>query len=410
MSIVTASKTPAEGRLCRVCGTDGVAVALDLGTAAACVHFPESPGQFVQRIPFRLGACGNCGLIQLADTPDLEWLQPPGQSVPFRESDRHLDDLCAVMFSQIPQRNGLVLGLTYNDAPILDRFRAAGFTRTVVLNRADDWQLRSPREGIETMQQRVTPDWAGRIRDRHGPAEFLCVRYLLEHAQDVAAFLAGCQTLLAPDGWVLFETPGCETELARGDAGALWEEHVQYFTPTSLRRGLAHHGFRCRWVGNYPYAVEDCLAAFGQFSEVTDREMTTTDAGHSLLREFSSARQRLRLRLEEYADRVTARGQKIAMWGAGHRAATLVELLPARNLIACVIDDAPEKQGRFLPGSDLPILSSEALNTQAIGVCICLLNPDVMQRIAARHPEFTARGGRFLTLNDVADSDGKEEL
>ncbi len=377
-------------------------MALDLGNAAVCSRYPESVGQAVPRIPFRLGACGNCGLIQLLDTPDIEWLKPPGQFAQFREPERHLDDLAAAIVRQVPRQDGLVMGLSYKDGPLVDRLRALGMARTVVLDRDKDWRLHSPRDGIETMQQTVTPEWARTIRDRHGTADILCVRHILEHVHNISVFLAGCRTLMAPGGWVLFETPGCDLEFARGDVGSLWEEHLMYFSSGSLRRGLSRNGFACRWVGSYPYSVDDCLAAFGQFVGASGPESASGNAGDAQLQEFQRARTRLRSRLQDCARQVAAQGRKIALWGAGHRTSTFVELLPATELVACIIDDDPAKQGKFLPGSGLPILSAEALTTQAIGLCVGLLNPDVMRKIAARQTEFAARGGRFLTLSDLA--------
>lgn len=388
---------------CRVCREDGLAVEMDLGAAAVSTFLPDAAGRDTPRIPFRLAACSRCGLVQLLETPALDLLRPPRQAIVFRDPERHLDDLCAAMIGHLPDRNGLVLGFCYKDAPLLDRFRQAGFSRTVLLDREDDWGLTDPRTGVETMQQTVAPEWAERIRGKYGPAMVLSVRHLLEHAHDVPRFLAGCRQLLADDGWAMFETPGCETELCRGDAGALWEEHVLYFTSTTLRVGLERHAFRCRWMGNYPYAVEDCLAAFGRFqSSPCSTPDESVSEGRTLLAQFGAARQQLRIRLQAAAESLSRRGRNLALWGAGHRTATLVELLPAHGLIACVIDEDPEKQGKFLPGSDVPILPSSALDTESIGLCVGVLNPDVMAKIAARHQDYVARGGRFATLSELA--------
>lgn len=403
--LTSTAKTPSaattDHRPCRVCGAEGVRTRWDLGTAAPCSHYPESRGGSANRIPFRLGACRSCGVIQLQDSPPLDWLRPPRQCTLFRDPERHLDDLCAAMIGHMSRRDSLILGLSYKDAPLLDRLRAAGFPKTVVLDRVADWGLTNPRDGIETMQQRLTPQWARRICERYGPADVVCVRHVLEHAHEAPSFLAGCRALLAPGGRVLFETPGCTTELSRGDPGALWEEHVLYFTPDSLRRGLRRHGFACHWVGNYPYDVEDCLAAFGEFAEGTNVEERPTDAGEILLEEFDSARRQLRLCLEGWAKKMAEQGRSVALWGGGHRTATLVELLPAGDLVSCVIDDDPAKQGRYLPGSGIPILSADALSQHSVGLCVGLLNSDVLSRIAARHADYTARGGRLMTLTEL---------
>ena len=61
-----------------------------------------------------------------------------------------------------------------------------------------------------------------------------------------------------------------------------------------------------------------------------------------------------------------------------------------------MIDDAPEKQGRFLPGSGLPILPATALVSREIGLCVSMINPDITRRIAEREREYAERDGRFL--------------
>lgn len=388
---------------CRTCGTDGLVVDLDLGPAAVCHTLWRSKSDPVQRVPFRLAACRQCGLVQLADTPAVETLRSPSPNVVYRDPERHLDDLCAAIIPSLGDRSRLMLGLTYKDTPLLDRFRLAGFTRTLTLDRRRDWGFEDDREGIETLQQRLTPEWATRMRAEYGPASLLCVRHVLEHAHDVPTFLAGCRTLLADDGWVIFETPGTAGELARGDCGALWEEHVSYFTEETLRSGLARHGFVTRWVANFPYAIEDCQAAFGRFTTARQPVLPGTSSGVRLVAEFSAARDRLRRAFARLAAQTQAQGRRLALWGAGHRTTTFVQLSGVSEFIDCVIDDDITRQGTWLPGSGLPVLSAAALIERGIGCCIALLNPDVATRLRSREAAYAAQGGQLLTLADVTD-------
>ena len=384
-----------------MCQRETLSAPFDFGSAAVCRENPSDPAQPIPRVNFRLAACTTCGTIQLLETPDLEWLRPPGECILFREPERHLDDLCRIAISYLPSTDVRIMGLSYKDAPLLERFQRAGFSRTVLLDRTTDWGLNNPREGVETLQSRLTPSWAEKIKSQHGAADVLVVRHLIEHAHDVATFLRGCRALLAPGGWLLLETLGCESEMARGDAGALWEEHVMYFTPTSMRRGLTHHGFQTRWIGAYPYAVEDCLAAWGQFTDDTPTARSTTTSGIEILQEFQTAQNDLKKIFRETAKRTTDRGLRVALWGAGHRTATLMELMSGEGLIDCVIDDDPLKQKRYLPGSKLPIMSSEALSSRNIGLCIGLLNPDTFRAIQQRLPVAVQQQTQFLTLADL---------
>jgi hypothetical protein len=373
---------------------------LDLGTAAYCVESPTTAAasRAIRKHPFRLGACPKCGVIQLLDLPLLTALQPPDQAILYRDPERHLDDLARVTASLLVAPNALVMGMSYKDVPLLERLHSLGCTNQRVLDRTEDWQFTDPRAGIETMQARCTVAWANNIRDKYGPVGLLVVRHVLEHAHRPSEFLAACRRLTEPNGWVLFEVPGCETEFARGDTGALWEEHVSYFTSESLRRALAVHGFHSYLVGNYPYSVEDCLAVVGRFgsSSAFDNEPQS-----SLLKELDTAQARLRTAVLRIAQQERQRGKGLAVYGAGHRTATWLELAGLSEFVTCVIDDNPEKQGRFLAGSAVEVGPAAWLVERQIGVCIGLLSPDVLRKIAARETRFTASGGRMLTLDDV---------
>lgn len=380
---------------CRTCGSVSPSPVQDLGTAAYCVQMPgtQAVARQTPRHPFRLRECPACGTLELADYPPLSALRPIDRGILYRDPERHLDDLARVIAPQIPSTESLILGMTYKDAPLLEALRTRGCARTQLLDRRSDWTLDDDRDGIETIQQRCTVAWADTIRERHGAVGLLVVRHLIEHAHDLNQFLAACRRLVEPEGLVLFEVPGCETELARGDSGALWEEHVRYFTTTSLRRALTVHGFQSLLLGNYPYTVEDCLVALCRLGP----SKPAVGGSSGLLDEFLVARQRLDAALR----RLVESAGPIAVYGAGHRAATWLDLSGLGAQISCVIDDDPAKQGRFLAGSGCEIGPSAWLVERNVRVCVGLLAPDVLLQIARREVAYRAAGGVFLTLDDV---------
>ncbi len=386
--------------ICRMCGRGVLKVELDLGTAAFCVDAPHSvsAARAIPKHPFRLGGCSICGILQLIDLPPLEALQPPDKAILYRDPERHLDDLARVTATLLNSPQAFVMGLSYKDMPFLDRMRTLGFTHQRSLDRDEDWGFTDPRQGIETMQACCTVAWADDIRRKYGRVDLLLVRHVLEHSHDPPAFLAACRRLIEPNGLVLFEVPGCETEFARGDAGALWEEHVSYFTAESLRRALTQHGFQPQLVGNYPYTVEDCLAVVARcwptFSPVGTASTT-------LLAEFDRAQTTLRKQVVELAHQQRQQGRGLAVYGAGHRTATWLELAGLTDVVTCVIDDDPAKQGRYLAGSGIQIGPARMLQEKSIGIGIGLLSADILRKIAAREADYVNSGGRFMTLDDI---------
>lgn len=390
--------------VCRTCGAVSQSSPLDLGTAACCVQPGSTATEARQRPrhPFRLRHCSACGTIELVDLPDLELLKPAGPALLYRDPERHLEDLARATAPLVTSPDALIVGMTYKDRPLLDRLRDQGLQNSYLMERDQDWSLASERDGIETIQQRWTIDRATALRRQIGPAGLLVVRHLLEHVHDLPEFLGACRQLTAPDGLVLFEVPGCETEFARGDAGTLWEEHVRYWTSTSLRVALAAHGFHANLVGNYPYTVEDCLVVVCRFGDPTRPGLGSAPG---LLSEFQQARRRIAAGIAMiHADR-----GRIAVYGAGHRTSTWLELAQVQGRIECVIDDDPARQGRFLAGSGLEVGPAAWLRERQIRVCVPLLSREIVRKLASRETAFQEAGGQFLTLDDVAIYAGSDD-
>jgi hypothetical protein len=119
------------------------------------------------------------------------------------------------------------------------------------------------------------------------------------------------------------------------------------------------------------------------------------------LTEFDRARTRLQQTIQSLAVELRATNRGIAIYGAGHRTATWLELAGLGEMVTCVIDDDRSKQGGYLAGSGVPIGPATWLLERQIGLCVGLLSADIVRKIAARETEYTARGGRFATIDDL---------
>src|SRR5690349_6922737 len=78
---------------------------------------------------------------------------------------------------------------------------------------------------------------------------------MLEHAHDLRLFLEAINRLVKPTGFVVFEVPDCETPFSNCDYSILWEEHIFYFMPETLRFSLKRAGFEVRDLQRPPYSI-----------------------------------------------------------------------------------------------------------------------------------------------------------
>ena len=201
---------------------------------------------------------------------------------------------------------------------------------------------------------------------------------------------------------MMFELPDSERILKMGNHAFIWEEHLSYFTESSVH-GLAQSiGAELVWVGRYPYAFEDSLVVVLRFPEQELASVPFTQAAirresEQLLTGFSGSlaisRETWRTRLEALRDR----GEKVAVFGAGHLAVNFVNFLGLSDLVDCVIDDHPDKVGMLMPGSHLLIVPSAALKTRQIMTCISTLSPESETKVKAKFVSYFEEGGRFIS-------------
>src|SRR5205823_4905228 len=118
--------------------------------------------------------------------------------------------------------------------------------------------------GVESVQERLTPGAADALAGRHGKAEVVVVRYVLEHAHDTPGLLAGLRGLTAPGGYVVVEVPDTTRALGDGDYTTVWEEHTCYFTPATLCYCLQRAGLEVVFLHSYPYPGDNALVAIAR--------------------------------------------------------------------------------------------------------------------------------------------------
>lgn len=389
--------------VCRVCKESAFAERLDLGPQPAGNRFPSSLTESEYRHPFAVAVCANCGLVQLEDPMPADEVRPRVDWIVYNEPEPHLDDLTSRVV-QLPDFPGEanILGVSRYDEPLLRRLQAACAARVRTLSPREDFGITAPGAGTETLQHRLTNASVNVLASRHGRADVVIARYILEHAHDPVGFIANLRGLTAPGGYLVVEVPNATVSLQRGEYGTLWEEHVCYFTPATLRNCLAAAGLTPTFIRSFPCAGEDALVAVCRVPDASAGPKAV--AARAVVDEVERALGFLRgfperKRAEQDYFARESRRRRIALLGAGHATCAFINLFQLAEFISLVIDDNPKKQGLFMPGSRLPIRGSAALQTENIKLCLMGVRPEIEEVIFAKNPDFLAIGGEFASLH-----------
>lgn len=383
---------------CQACQSD-LEILLDLGVQPLCNRLPCNSEEEEVRHALILAQCSNCGLVQLADFAPASLLKPPSL-VSYNEPEGHLDRLLGEIVALPGVTNSSrVVGLTYKDRSFLQRLQERGFERVLPLDPVNDLGIKDPNAGLETVQARVTAGRLSALVEHFGRPKVMVVRHVLEHAHRLGDFLLALEHVLSPDGYLILEVPDCSNSLDHNDYSMPWEEHIAYFTPATLPFALARFGWRIERMFCYPYTLENALVAVARPAG-EQQEMPCHDAAPELARgrtfaaSFESTRER-------WHDELTAfrrREGECALLGAGHLGITFVNVLGIHEHLRFAVDDAPEKAGRYIPGSKLPIRPSSALVEEGIRLCLTSVSPESESRVIQRNDTFTRQGGHFASI------------
>lgn len=386
---------------CIGCGSLDVETLQDFGPLPPSNRFLP-PGQTdgdAHRLA--IAQCRACGLVQLEDPMPAEMVRARVDWLTYNEPEGHLDDLT----SKLAALPGLspaarVTGLTYKDDTTLARFNRLGWSNTLRLDPSADLGIGDPRAGLETVQANATAERCAAAAARHGPADLLLVRHVLEHAHAPRRFLEGLAALVRPGGYLVFEMPDCTKFIAACDYSFVWEEHIAYFSPATIRTFLSAGGFDSPEIVAYPYAFEDSLVAIARRPAVLHSapaappRAADLEPGRRFGAAFDARRQACRAALSAAREG----GKRIALFGAGHLAAKFVNVFGLGDMLDFVIDDHPHKRGLSMPGSGLPIVDSSALADGRVDLCLLSLSPESERKVLAKHAAFLERGGQFRSI------------
>ncbi|MBI2442226.1 MAG: SAM-dependent methyltransferase [Lentisphaerae bacterium] len=393
---------------CYLCRSQAVRSLLEFKDQPVCNRFLTDPLAEQYRHDLVAGQCGNCGLLQLIDPVPARELISPYEWITYSEPEGHLDKL-ADMLAELPglTPHSVIAGISFKDDSLLRRLNERGFANSWRLDPQVDLGIGVKGAGIETLQDRLTPERAEIILRHHPPADLLIMRHVWEHSFEPRRLIAAVRKLLSPQGYLVLESPDCSPALSGGDYTTLWEEHNLYFTLPTFRAGLSQVGLEPVRLECFPYASENSLVAIGRFTpEPVEAEskrgrlptakvlQEKIKRAETFARTFPKTRERVRNLLAGHR----APGGRIAVFGAGHLACAFINFLELKDLVECVVDDHPKKKGLFMPGSALPIYGSEELLKRQITLCLLSLNPESEEKVMARQQAFVQQGGRFASI------------
>jgi len=393
--------------VCRGCGAPLDDVFLDLGLSPLANAYPGPDELALPETFYPLCAyvCARCFLVQLPAHADPETIF--GEYAYFSSyADTWLDHArtfatAAIAARKLDQRS-LVIELASNDGYLLRWFREAGIP-VLGIEPARNVAEVAREAGIETIAEFFGTELAGRIVADGRRADLLVANNVLAHVPDLHDFVGGIALLLAPHGVASIEFPHVMRLLERTQYDTIYHEHFSYFSLLALEPVFAAHDLRVVEVEELPTHGGSLRIVVGRGAERPSVETIHRAERAAKLGEIATYR-RFNERVRENKNALlrfllaaSERRERVVAYGAPAKGNTLLNFAGVRaDLIEYTVDRSRYKQGRYLPGSRIPIASPERLLADEAPDYLLVLPWNLLDEIRQQMHEVSRRGTRFV--------------
>jgi len=381
---------------CRFCSSELEHTFLDLGFAPPSnAYLTES--QLIEPekyFPLRVMVCDHCWLVQTEDYAEARELFTPDYAY-FSSTSKSWMEHARQYFKQISEvvdleSEGFVVEVASNDGYLLRNFQENGI-RCLGVEPAIETAVVAEGYGIDTIREFFTEELAQRLTASHGQADLVIGNNVYAHVPDINDFTRGIKALLKPQGVVTLEFPHLLRLVEDGQFDTIYHEHFSYLSLSTACRIFSAAGLRVWDVESLP-THGGSLRIYGSLVdadfEVTERVAAVVEAeeGLGLSRlstylEFHEKAQLIKNNFLSFLLEAKRAGKRVAAYGAAAKGNTLLNYAGVKpDLISYVCDAAQAKQGKFMPGSHLPIFPPEKLFNDSPDVIIVLpwnLKPEV---------------------------------
>lgn len=406
---------------CRLCDSRNVELVVKLEPIPLSENYcaDGQTGKKAPRFPVDLYMCADCGHVQQLDVVDSKslWENYTYYSGEAKGMPEHFDQVAAkIVGTHRPPAGSLVIDIGSNDGSLLRPFKKAGF-RVLGIDPAREIARQATESGIPTIPELMSLDLARKVREQHGPAHVVCTFNAFAHADDLGEMAEAIRTMLAPDGLFFFEVQYLLDVIDRVLIATIFHEHMSHHSVKPMTQFLDRHGMELIDAERVPIQHGSLIGTVqlkGGKRKVGDsiRQLLALEAERRLgeletLRQFGARLKRLRERTTGLVGEWKKSKASIAGYGAARSGPTLISQLGLTGAIEYIVDDHPQKVGRYSSGDGIPILPTAELYKRMPDYTVILAWVHA-QKIIETNRKYLDKGGHFVVLCPDTRVVGKE--
>lgn len=397
---------------CRLCAHTLSHELIDLGHQPLANDYLEPTEQAIaamRTFPLRVMICDHCFLVQVEEVvpPESVFKDDYAYYSSFSSSwvdhAKRYTDAMAERFAL--DADCKVVEIASNDGYLLQHFLARG-VQCLGVEPAGNCAEEARKKGIPTVVEFFNKETAEALVRQGHSADLTAANNVLAHVPDISNFVAGFSVILKPDGVATFEFPHLLKMIAETQFDTIYHEHYSYLSLGVVEQVMSRHGLRVfdvEHLSTHGGSIRVFACREGARHEETKAVSATRNAENAAClnelegyTQFAPTAEAMRDALRAFIDNAKQNDKRFAGYGAAAKGNTFLNYCGTNaSDISFVVDRNPEKQGRLLPGSLIPVFDPAELAKEQPDL-ILILPWNLADEITKEHAYVADWGGRFF--------------
>lgn len=386
---------------CRICGSSKLKQYLDLGSAPLANALLNSSSSRSHKYPLQVLFCEDCSLSQLSIVvnPNILYSDYPYHSSVSETFKKHCLDMAKSLKEMFTVEDPLVVDIASNDGCLLEQFKSCGYN-VVGVEPSKNLVVKALKKGIPTLHD----FWSEESSQEVYGADLITATNVFAHVDDLKGFLGGVKKALQPDGIFIIEVPYLYDLISKVQFDTIYHEHLSYFLLRPLKILFTSYGLHIFKVERHEIhggSIRVFASINKRKADKSVREMEAFEKKEKLHQfktytGFAEKVEEIKSYFVELLEDLRRQHKKVMGYGASAKGAMLLSYCGVdSNHISSVVDDTKEKQGKYLPGSRIPIVDKnrlDAINPDYIALLAWNFSEEIIKRTFSHK----ARGVKYI--------------
>ena len=370
------SKNYKNKKDCRLCKSSKLSTVFSLKPTPLANDFVKICTKSQNKYPLEINICDNCGHVQLAHVVDSKllftnYLYASGTSKVFVRHFKVYAEYIKKLLDT-PKNYPLAVDIGSNDGTLLNEFKNIGFN-VIGVEPAKNLAEISKKNSIDVINGYFNKEAVKNIISKKGKADVISANNVFAHIDELQNVIKDAYSLLSDEGLLVFEVSYLGSVLDGLLFDTIYHEHYSYLSFTSVVNILSMNGLMI-------FDIDELSTHGGSlriYAQRTDTGIrSVSKAVQSMLikerlagmnsilfySKFQKVVDKIKLEFLEFLINAKRNKLRVAAYSAAAKGNTLINFLGIKSdLIHCIADKNIDKQGKFLPGSHIPIVSEKEL-------------------------------------------------